>query len=74
MPMELDWKKKHQILNSWNYHRELTQVEAKLSDMEESSRRMVTLEKQQAEAESLLKRTEEELNTKDIADEINRLK
>lgn len=42
--------------------------------MEESSRRMVTLEKQQAEAESLLKRTEEELNTKDIADEINRLK
>jgi len=52
----------------------LAQVETKLNDMEESSRRMVTLEKQQADAESLLKRAEEELNTEDITEEITRLK
>ena len=52
----------------------MAQAETKLNDMEESSRRMVTLEKQQADAESLLKRAEEELNTEDITEEITRLK
>lgn len=42
--------------------------------MEESSRRMIALEKEQTEAEILLARTEEELCTKNIAEDINRLK
>ena len=55
-------------------HRELSDVDSKLGVMEENSRNMIVLERQQAEAQSRLDLAKGELNVQKLLDEIEQAK
>ncbi len=54
--------------------RELSEVEAKLDAMEENSRQMIILERQQMEAQTLVDRAKQELNEDELIRDIDRAK
>lgn len=54
--------------------RELSEIEAKLDAMEENSRQMTILERQQVEAQTLVDRAKQELNEHELIRNIDRAK
>ena len=70
----------YQVQSIWNhlkyyvYCRELSEVEAKLDAMEENSRQMTILERQQMEAQALVDRAKHEINEAELIHDIDRAK
>ena len=63
-----------QPFSRYVYCRELSEVEAKLDAMEENSRQMTILQRQQMEAQALVDRAKHELNEAELIRDIDRAK